>query len=146
MLTVRDEQFEAFERWLFQDMQRRVERAIATAFPELSAEAAEQAGRGNGEAESKVSAIVEHGIESAARFNISDGPDVAAFIALGLALRFAAPGEAGKWIHNYLNRLGASGPTKLRMIESQLRARASDDKALGVIAQRLAQARERAVE
>jgi hypothetical protein len=43
-----------------------------------------------------------------------------------------------------MNRPGTSGPTKLRMIESQLRVLAADDKALGVIAQRVAQARQRA--
>jgi hypothetical protein len=145
-MIVRDEQIQTFERNLFVAIQQRVAQAIAATFPELSGKATLGGPELVREAALNLSAIVARGIESAVRFGIGDGPDIAAFIALGLALRVAPPGESGDWIHAYLNRQGTSGPTKLRMIESQLRARASDDKALGVIAQRVAKARERMAE
>ena len=116
--------------------------SIAATFPELCAGATGGDPRDNGEAAARLGAIVERGIENAVRLDIGDGPDIAAFIALGLALRLAPPGEAA-WIHDYMNRLGTSGPTKLRMIESQLRARGTLDNALSVIARRVAQARDR---
>jgi hypothetical protein len=143
-MIVRDQQIEVFEQRMFEAVQRCVQSAIAATFPELSRDSAEGPERGNGEPAGKLSAIVERGIESAVKFDIGEGPDIAAFIALGLALRIAPPRESGSWIHDCLNRLGTSGPTKLRMIESQLRTLAAEDKALGVIAQRVAQARERA--
>jgi len=143
MLIVEDVQMEVFERRLFEAVQQRVQSAIAATFPELSGEAAEGAELGR-ETAAKLGTIVERGIESAVKSDIGDGPDIAAFIALGLALRLARPGESGSWIHDCMNRPGTSGPTKLRMIESQLRVLAADDKALGVIAQRVAQARQRA--
>src|SRR6266513_1002196 len=128
MLVVDDGQMEVFEERLFEAMQQRVERAIAATFPELCDKPA--SGGATAEPVRPISAIVERGIESAVKFDIGDGPDIAAFIALGLALRLAPPGESGSWIHACLNRLGTSGPTKLRMIESQLWALAAEDKAL----------------
>jgi hypothetical protein len=145
MMIVRDKQIEVFERRMFDAAQERIELAIAETFPELSGKTTRGGAELVREAALKLSAIVARGIESAVRFDISDGPDIAAFIALGLALRLAPPGESGRWIQDYLNRLETSGPTRLRMIESQLKALAADDKALGVIEKRVAQARERAV-
>jgi len=141
MLIVRDEQIEVFERRLFETVQQRVHGAIEATFPELSRGAAAERGADTAD---KLGTIVARGIESAVRFDIGEGPDIAAFIALGLALRVAPPGESGRWIHEYLNRLDTSGPTKLRMIESRLRALAAQDQTLRPIAERVAQARKRA--
>lgn len=129
MLLVHDTQIAALEEHLFGAMQARIERAIAATFPELR---------------TQIEAIVERGIENAVEFDIGDGPDFAAFIALGLALRFAPPGPSADWIYGYLRRPDAAGPTKLRMIESRLRALAQEDPAFAAIARRVVQARERA--
>ena len=124
-------------------MQQRVERAIAATFPEYREAAPERRTDERGlEERPSLKTVVERGLESAVRFDIQDGPDIAAFIALGLALRVAPPGEGTSWISEYLNRMGAAGATRLSMIESQLQALAVDDKALSVIAQRVARARE----
>jgi hypothetical protein len=146
MLTIREEQIEAFERRMFDATQERVERAIAATFPELSGKTTPGGPELVREAALKLSAIVVRGIESAVRFDIGDGPDIAAFIALGLALRVAPPGEVGDWISDYLKRGDTAGPTKLRMIEARLRALAADEKSLRAIAERVAQARERMAE
>jgi hypothetical protein len=145
VLTLHDKQFEAFERHLFQAMHQRVERAIAATFPALSNPPRSSGDNKDGaEGGQQLKAVVARGIEIAVGFDIGDGPDIAAFIALGLALRIAPPGESRSWILDCLNREGTPGPTKLRMIEWQLRSRAAEDKALGVVAQRVAEARERA--
>lgn len=128
MLTVHDEQIEVFELHLFDEMQRRIERGVAAAFPELA----------------EVPAVVRRGIENAASYDIAEGPDFAAFIALGLALRLAPPGPPGNWIYSYVNRPGTPGQLKLRMIESRLRTLAEDHPSFGAIAQRMARAREAA--
>ena len=146
MIVLRDAQIDVLEERLFGAMQQRVERAIEATFPELSAAlraaGADPAGDGPG----SVKAVVARGIENAVDFEIGDGPDFAAFIALGLALRLTPPGLSADWIYGYLRRADASGPIKLRMIESRLRRLAQDDPAFGAIALRVAQARERAAE
>jgi len=147
MLIVRDDQIEAFEEKLFAAMQQRVERAIAQTFPEFREATPERQTKEpplEGHGQPPLKSIVERGIESAVRFDIQDGPDIAAFIALGLALRLAPVGEAGTWISDYLNRAGSEGQTKLSMVESQVQALAADDQAFSVIAQRVAQARDAA--
>ena len=126
MLTVRDEQVEAFEVHLFEAMQRHVEQGIAAAFPELP----------------NVSQVVQRGIENAAEYDISDASDFAAFIALGLALRVAPPGAAWEWIYAYFSRPQTPGAMRLRMIESRLRSLAEEQPAFALIAQRIAKARE----
>jgi len=126
MLKVLDEQIEVFELHLFQAMQRRVERGVAAAFPELP----------------DVPGLVERGIENAASYDIGEAPDFAAFIALGLALRLTPPGPAGNWIYSYVNRPNTPGQLKLKMIELRLRALAEDNATFRAIAQRMAQARE----
>jgi len=144
MLVVDDGQMEVFEERLFEAMQQRVERAIAATFPELcNKPAAGGMDPATGEP-GKIKAIVERGIESAVRFEIGDGPDFAAFIALGLALRLAPPQPSADWIHACMNRPETTGQTKLRMIESRLRSLAQDDPTFEVIAGRVGQARERA--
>jgi hypothetical protein len=128
MLKVADEQVEVFELHLFEAMQRRVERGVAAAFPELA----------------DIPRVVQRGIENAVSYDIAEGPDFAAFIALGLALRLTPPGPRGSWIYSYVNRPNTPGQLKLRMIESRLRSLADDNEAFAVIAQRMAQAREAA--
>lgn len=139
MLTVRDEQIEAFERRFFDAMKQRVEHAIASTFPQLAGTREQAPGTGVEES-ARLKGIVERGIESAVNLGIDDAPDVAAFIALGLALRLAPPGEGGDWILDWLKRT-ETGATKLLMIESQLGSLAEDESALTLVAARVAQAR-----
>jgi hypothetical protein len=146
MLTVGDDQLEVFEQHLFEIMQQRVERAIAEVFPELGNATGTRGPERAAESGPQVKAIVRRGIESAVSFDIGDGPDIAAFIALGLAMRLAPPGASGDWIYAYLNRPDTSGPTKLRMIESQLASAPEENAALSVIARRVEQVRSRAAE
>jgi hypothetical protein len=146
-VIIRDHQIQAFERSLFAAMQQRVEQAIAATFPEYREAPKERRTDERGvEERPSLKSTVERGIESAVRFEIQDGSDIAAFIALGLALRLSPPGEAGSWIQACLNRPDTSGPTKLRMIESRLQPLARGNGSLGLIAQRVAQARDRMVE
>lgn len=126
MLIVRDQQIEVFEHHLFGEMQRRIERGVAAAFPGLP----------------DVPGIVQRGIENAVSYDIVEGPDFAAFIALGLALRLTPPGPSGGWIYSYIRRADTPGQLKLRMIESRLRSLAEDNAVFAAIAQRMAQARE----
>ena len=126
MLNVRDEQIEVFELHLFEAMQRRVERGVAAAFPELP----------------DVPGVVERGIERAASYDIGEAADFAAFIALGLALRLTPPGPAGDWIYSYVNRSNIPGQLKLKMIEMRLGALAEENAAFRAIAERMVQARE----
>jgi hypothetical protein len=142
-MIIRDDQIQACERSLFVTMQQRVERAVAATFPEYRETPKELRTdeRGVGERPS-LKSMVARGIESAVRFDVQDGPDIAVFIALGLALRLWPPGEPGSWIQACLNRPETSGPTKLRMIESRLRPLARGNGSLGLIAQRVAQARD----
>ena len=146
MLILRDVQVDALEEHLFGAMQQRVERAIAATFPELSAAVRAAGGDPAGDGPGSVRAVVARGIENAVEFEIGDGPDFAAFIALGLALRLGPPGPSADWIYGYLRRPDVSGPIKLRMIESRLRRLAEDEPALAAIARRVAQAREGAAE
>ena len=142
-MIIRDDQIQAFERSLFVAMQKRVECAIAGTFPEFREAAQDRRTDERGvEDRPSLKSIVERGVESAIRFEIGDGPDIAAFVALGLALRLSPPGEAGSWIQACLNRPDTSGPTKLRMIESRLQPLARGNGRLGLIAQRVAQARD----
>lgn len=146
MLVVPDTQIDALEQHLFGAMQARVERAIAATFPEFRAAARASGADPAKDEDAQIRAIVARGIENAAEFDIGDGADFAAFIALGLALRLVSPGASAEWIHGYLRRPDASGPTKLRMIESRLQRLAQDEPAFDAIARRVAQAREGAAE
>lgn len=144
MLKVRDDQLEVFERRLFEGMHHRIENAVAETFPEFRNPAhSRRANELALDEQPSLETVVTRGIESAVRFDIGDGADIAAFIALGLALRLAPPGESGAWIHTCLNRPGTSGPTKLRMIEARLRPYAVGNGPLSLIAQRVAKARDR---
>ena len=129
-------------------MHQRVEQAIGATFPELRDPApgrgTNEPGAEGEEGRPSLKSIVERGIESAVKFDIQDGPDIAAFIALGLSLRLAPAGEAGSWIPDYLNRTGTDGATRLHIIESQLRSLGEDEPALMLVAERVAQARDAA--
>jgi hypothetical protein len=142
MLTVRDEQIDVFERRLFEVMQQRVEQAVGAAFPEISSQQFAAAPGPASDPGIRVRSIVERGIENAVGVDIDEGPDFAAFIALGLALRLTPPGPAGNWIQAWLMRSDAPGQTKLRMIESRLRRLAKEDPAMAAVAKRVAMARE----
>lgn len=146
-MIIRDDQMQAFERSLFVAMQLRVERAIAETFPEYREPTQERRTDERGaEQRPSLRSMVRRGIESAIRIEIQEGPDIAAFIALGLALQLWPPGAAGSWIHACLNRPEISGPSKLRMIEARLEPLALGNGALGAIVQRVAQARDRMAE
>jgi hypothetical protein len=137
MLIVDDAQIEVFEKRLFEAMQQRVEHAIASTFPEFGDRPA-----ADGTTVS-IGTVVERGIENALGVDIGDASDVAAFIALGLALRFSPPRPAADWIQAWLMRPDAPGQTRLRMIESRLRKLAKQDPAVAAIAKRVETAREK---
>lgn len=144
MLVVHDKQMEIFERRLFEATQRRIERAIAAIFPEIADERpSDGVDGGAAERASRIKSVVERGIENAVGVDIVDGPDFAAFIALGLALHLAPPGPSANWIHAWLRRPDTPGQTKLRMIESRLGKLAKQEPALAAIAKRVSLAREK---
>ena len=135
MLFLRQSQIDALEQQLFHALQMRVERAIAGTFPELGGDAAEP-----GE---PIRGIVERGIESSVAYDIQETADIAAFIALGLALGISRP-KASDWIKGWLERPDTPGATRLQIIEKQLAAAAAGDAALAAVGERVAKARREA--
>jgi hypothetical protein len=139
MLLLRPEQLEVMERHLLQALRKRLERAIAATFPELNVQSAAQHGAGE-----RTREIVNRGIDMAAELGIEEAPDMAAYIALGLALRMVPPETPTEWIRSWLDRPDTSGATKLAVIEAQLADSAAADPALALIAERVARARQEA--
>jgi hypothetical protein len=143
MLILRREQMEVLEQRLFDNMQARVERAIAAVFPQL-APAAHLPGESRGAIRPgvEVRGVVERGIEAAADFGIHEGPDLAAFIALGVALRSGgAVQPLPEWLTGWLNRPETPGPTKMASIEAHLAELGAGDPRLKEVAERVAAAR-----
>jgi hypothetical protein len=138
MLSLRREQVEAFEQHLFDAMLSRIERAIAATFPELSV----ADGTREGEPSAEIESIVVRGVETAAEFGIHARPDIAAFIALGLASRSAGSSKPlPDWIKGWLNRPETAGSTKMAVIEAQLAEFGSSDPALATVARKVAAVR-----
>jgi hypothetical protein len=139
MLVLRPEQLAVIEQHMVQSRQRRVERAIAASFPELSSVDPSAGQRVPGE---QVKGIVERGVQSAAGLGIEEAPDLAAFIALGLALRTVPPETPTDWIKSWLARPDTAGATKLAIIEAQLAQSGVENPALSFVAKRVAHARQ----
>ena len=138
MLVLQPRQLDAIERHMAEVVRARLERVIATTFPELNqAIAAPQA------QPVQLSTIVRRGIDSATRYGIEETSDLAAFIALGLASRMLPRDTPIGWITNWLERPDTEGSTKLAIIEAQL-ADSAPNPALSAMAKRVADARRRA--
>jgi len=138
MLVLEPRQLDAIERHMAEVVRVRLERVIATTFPELNRAA------GAGEAPAaQLGTIVQRGIDSAAKYGIEETPDLAAFIALGLASRMLPRETPTDWIRGWLERPDTEGPTKLAIIEAQL-ADAPPSPALSALAKRVATARREA--
>src|SRR5690242_16868242 len=134
MLVLEPLQLEAIERHMAEVMRARLERAIATTFPELN--------RASGAGEvpaAQLSTIVQRGIDSAEKYGIEEPRDLAAFIALGLAWRTLPRETPTDWIKDWLERPDTPGDTKLAVIEAQL-AGVTENPALALVKQRVAQA------
>lgn len=144
MLVIRHDQMEMFERIQFEQMQKRVECAIAAAFPDTcAAPPVDGAPAGKREANEHARGLVEKGIEHALNLGILEGADLAAFIALGLALRAVAmPPPA--WMSGWLARPDTPAATRLAIVEAQLADLAATDAALLAIAERVRTARREA--
>lgn len=141
MFSIRAEQLEIFERIQFERMLHRVESAIATVFPETcAAPLAEGEHPERRKANEPCKGVVGHGIESGVRLGIQDAPDLAAYIALGLAMRETPP-KSGAWITNRLRRPDMEGATRLSVIETMLKDLGAGDPALHAISERMAAAR-----
>jgi hypothetical protein len=138
MLVLQPRQLDAIERHMAAVVRARLERVIATTFPELS-----QAGAGPQAQPAQLGAIVQRGIDSATRYGIEETADLAAFIALGLASRMLPRETPIGWITSWLERPDTEGSTKLAIIEAQL-ADAAPNPALTAMAKRVADARRRA--
>jgi len=135
MLVLEPRQLEAIERHMAEVLRSRLERVIATTFPELSPAAGAQQAQA-----APLSAIVQRGIESAEKYGIEEPRDLAAFIALGLAWRMVPRDTPIDWIRSWLERPDTEGSTKLAIIEAQL-ADAAPNPALSAMAKRVAEAR-----
>jgi hypothetical protein len=144
MLVLRRAQLDVIEQHMIQSLQRRVERAIAASFPELN-DVDPSARQGQGVPSERVKGIVDRGIDSAVGLGIEEPPDMAAFIALGLALRTVPPETPTEWIKSWLARPDTAGATKLAIIEAQLAQSDADNPALSAVAERVAQARRHAI-
>jgi len=138
MLVLEPRQLDAIERHMAEVVRARLERVIATTFPELN----RAAGAGAAPA-ARLGTIVQRGIDSATKYGIEETPDLAAFIALGLAWRMLPRDTPVDWIRNWLERPDTEGPTKLAIIEAQL-ADAAPNPALSALAKRVADARREA--
>lgn len=133
MLVLEPRQLDAIERHMAEVVRARLERVIAATFPELN--------RASGEPQAPpLGTIVQRGIDSAAKYGIEEPPDLAAFIALGLAWRMLPRDTPTDWIRSWLERPDTEGPTKLAIIEAQL-AEAAQSPALSAVAKRIADAR-----
>ncbi|HEY1287657.1 MAG TPA: hypothetical protein VGF58_04975 [Burkholderiales bacterium] len=135
MLVLEPRQLEAIERHMAEVLRSRLERVIATTFPELGPAAGAQQVQA-----APLGAIVQRGIESAAKYGIDEPRDLAAFIALGLAWRMLPRDTPIDWIRSWLERPDTEGSTKLAIIEAQL-ADAAPNPALSAMARRVADAR-----
>jgi hypothetical protein len=141
MLTIRADQLEMFERIQFQKMQGRIECAIAHVFPDACADPSSadrpaaprqpnQCGKN----------AVEKGIEAGIGLGLEHPADLAAFVALDIALRSAmvAPPD---WIAAWLNRPDTPGTVKLAAIESRLAQLGVHDPLLQALAGQVGKAR-----
>ena len=135
MLVLEADQLEAIERHMVEVVRARLERVIATTFPEFNP--------ASGAQPAQLTTIVQRGIENATKYGIDETPDVAAFIALGLATRTLPRDTPTDWIRSWLERPDTEGATKLAIIEAQL-ADAAQNPALSAIAKRIADARREA--
>jgi hypothetical protein len=138
MLVLAPRQLDAIERHMAELVRARLERVIAATFPELN-----PAARATQAQPVPLSTIVQRGIDSATRYGIEEPPDLAAFIALGLAWRMLPRDTPVEWIRNWLERPDTEGATKLAIIEAQL-ADAAPNPALSALARRIADARREA--
>lgn len=135
MLVLEPRQLETIERHMAEVVRARLERAIAMTFPELHRAAdAEQPPA------AQLGTIVQRGVESAEKYGIDEPPDLAAFIALGLAWRTLPRETPTDWIKDWLERPDTPGDTKLAVIEAQL-AGVTGNPALALVKERVAQAR-----
>ena len=135
MIVIQPEQIDVLERHMWKGVQQRLERAIAATFPDLSGAASAALAPGE-----RVEPVVRRGVEAALRYGIEETPDLAAFIALGLAWRGVPPGTSAEWITRWLERPDLPGETKLAIIEAQLAATKSHP-AFALLTQRVKQAR-----
>lgn len=137
VLVLGPDQLDTIEQHMLKMLQTRLQRVIASTFPELNGGAA-----GESPAE-RLRTIVERGIETATKYGIEEPPDLAAFIALGLAWRALPRETSTDWIKSWLERPDTPGSTKLAVIEAQL-AGTNGHPALSVLTQRVMQARREA--
>lgn len=138
MLVLEPRQLDAIERHMAEVVRERLERVIATTFPELKSSAGGQPAQA-----AQLGTIVQRGIDSATKYGIEETPDLAAFIVLGLAWRMLPRDTPVDWIRSWLERPDTEGPTKLAIIEAQL-ADAAPNPALSALARRIADARREA--
>jgi hypothetical protein len=127
-------QLKRIELQLMESLRKRLERAIATTFPELTAKAADDPRT------VPVGSIVQRGVENAKKYGIEEDADLAAFIALGLAWRTLPRDTPTDWIRSWLERPDVPGDTKLAIIEAQL-ADLRGQPALSTLTARVSQAR-----
>ncbi|GJI93651.1 hypothetical protein RugamoR57_03690 [Duganella caerulea] len=140
MLTIRKEQLEMFERFMFKNMQTRVEQTIAAIFPDICAEPEDrEAPLLTMRANAYCKAITAEGIAAADAFGMERESDIKAFVALGLALQRSAR-PAPSWLTQWLDRPHA-GPLKLAIIESRLQQLGENDPLLLAIADSVRRAR-----
>jgi hypothetical protein len=135
MLILQQGQLKRIEVHMLESLKRRLERVIATTFPELNTKAPDDPRT------VPVSSIVQRGVENAQKYGIEEDGDLAAFIALGLAWRTLPRDTPTEWIRDWLERPDIPGDTKLAIIEAQL-AGASGQPALSALAARVLQARQ----
>jgi hypothetical protein len=141
MLTIRADQLEMFERIQFEKMRSRIECAIANTFPDTCAAPPatdEPAARRQPNQHGK--SVVEKGIAAGIGLGLEQDADLAAFVALGLALRSAKVAPPG-WIADWLKRPDTPGAIRLGAIESRLAQMGAHDPLLQAIAEQVADVR-----
>jgi hypothetical protein len=141
MLVIRADQLEMFERIQFDKMQQRIECAIAHTFPDTCT-APFAAGTPSARYQPNLysKALVEKGIEAGLGLGLEQESDLAAFIALGLALQAGSVAPPG-WITEWLMRPDTPGTVRLAVIESRLAQMGADDPLLHAVATQVGAAR-----
>ena len=141
MLAIQWPQYYAFERQAFEAKLQCVENAVRRSLEPDPADAGAGAVAVAAMPADALREIVERSVERCIEFDIDRAPDLAAYVALGLALRAEAVDPIPGWIAAWLNRGDADGPVKMAYIEATLADLGKTDKRLQRVTTRIAKAR-----
>lgn len=141
MLVIRADQLELLGRIQFDKMQERIEYVIARTFPDsFAVPFAAETPSVRHQANMYSKTFVEKGIEEGLGLGLDQEADLAAFVALSLAL-WAGSRERPAWMSAWLMRPHTPGAVRMAVIESRLAQMGADDPLLHAVATQVGTAR-----